>query len=306
MRSRLFGTTSYLLSLSFIYLVLDIVLPVNTANQQLYHLTSLAGHVLQLVLALPMVAIWLAAFYGFVKLKEYADSLQNSKEAGGYRLLARGCMWLAWGKPVVAIISAVLIAIANTHAGFMSTSVVLINYIDIIVPLIAFISISLGSRKLLDLTKDPLSASAARTIALIFVVLAVVYCYLIFRSINFGSLTSATKPYYLPIWLIITTVTIPYLYTWLIGLLSVGEIMRYSQKIHGILYKHAVQYISVGIIAVIASAIAFQYVSSIDPALKQMSLDYLLISNYLIKLMGATGFVSIGIGAVSLKRIEDV
>jgi hypothetical protein len=307
MRVRLVRAINYFIGLSAVYLILCIILPINTSNQHLYNLTNSSYHILQGVLAVPLIAIWFAAFFGYAKLKQYADSLKGSEESKSYNLLARGCMWLAWGLPVLSIASLLLNSLSYTHPHhYQAASIILSNYINILIPLIAFSILSSGSRKLLEQFKQHLTSNGTKLIVLLFVAIAVGYCYLIFRPINLVSMTLSTSPYYLPIWLVIITVTIPSLYTWLIGILSAGEIARYGQKASGLLYRQAFQSISLGIIAVIAGSIAYQYVTTIDPTLNQTSLDYLLFSTYIIRIMSAFGFIAIANGAIKLKRIEEV
>jgi hypothetical protein len=306
MQKRLAKAIYYLAGLSLIYLLLGLILPINQQSQQLYGLSNSSYHVLLFALALPLFGIWFAAFFGYTKLRQYADSLKDTKEASAYGLLALGCTWLAWGLPTLSILTELANGLSNAHLNLTEATTIITNYAFILVPLIAFTILSNGSRKLLEQAKERLSASMAIFLVLVFVILGVIYGYLAFRPDNVLSMTHVSSPYYLPVWLVIITITIPSLYTWFIGLLAAGELASYSKKIYGLLYKKAVQFITVGLIAVISSSIAYQYIFSIDPHSRHLSLSYLLVSTYIIRIVEAVGFIAIAIGAIKLKRIEEV
>jgi hypothetical protein len=134
----------------------------------------------------------------------------------------------------------------------------------------------------------------------------VLYCYLTFRQFNPGSLGSTHNPYFLPIWLLLLTVIIPYLYAWFVGLLAAYEITSYSQQVRGVLYKQALHLLVGGLVAVIAGSILLQYISSVDPSPGHLVLDYRLLLVVLFRIVIGIGFVLIAAGANRLKRIEEV
>lgn len=303
---RLTSALSSYTLLTILYLLLVIVLPANKAAMQAYHLSALEYHVLLFVVVLPLIAIWFAAFYGYAKLRQYADSISKTAEGANFDRLASGFMWLAWGLPVPSIISLILNSITNAHPGFRATGIIITNYIDLAIPLVAFSLISNGSRGLLDYARVRISTASAKLIILVFVVLGVLYCFLTFRHLDPHSAGSTNNPFYLPAWLMVLTIIVPYLYAWFIGLLGANEIMLFAKQSQGVLYRKSLRILAIGIIAVIASSIAVQYVSTVEPRLGHLSLNYLLAITYLIRIVAAMGYVLIAIGAIRLKKIEDV
>ncbi|PIZ63149.1 hypothetical protein COY17_01230 [Candidatus Saccharibacteria bacterium CG_4_10_14_0_2_um_filter_52_9] len=96
-------------------------------------------------------------------------------------------------------------------------------------------------------------------------------------NFDLGSLASAKNPYFLPVWLVVVSVIIPYLYAWFVGLL-----------------------------AVIFSSIALQYLNGIRPSPGYLTLDYRLLLTLIFRILGGAGFVMLIIGAGRLKKIEEV
>ena len=294
------------LTLTVLYFLLIFILPSSKAAMAAYDLTSNQYHILLFLLVSPFAAIWFAAFYGYYKLRQYGNLVDNTKEGGPFSQLATGLGCLAYGLPVAAILSIVLAAIANENSSFMPTSVIINNYVSLIIPLIGFIFISNATKGLTSTLKLNSSLSSARFLVAFFILLGVLYCYFTFQQFDLNSLSSSDNPYYLPIWLLLSTITIPFLYSWFIGLLSAYELIQYSRNSHGLLYRQALQLVGYGIVAVIVSFIALQYVSSLVPRDGFLSINYTLVSTYITSFVMAAGFVSIAVGAHKLRKIEEV
>lgn len=288
------------------YILLITILPANKQAMHTYHLSTLEYRVLYFAVAIPAVAVWFAAFFGYAKLQEYAASIKNSSEAGAFAQLATGCRWLAWSLPIPALTAVILNSIANSWPGFHSTAIILNNYVSVILSLIAFSVIGFAARELAKQSKIQFSATSARGIMLVFVVGGVAYCYLTFRRFDPNSLGSTNNPYALPIWLMLLTVIIPYLYAWFVGLLASYEITTYTQQVRGVLYKQALHLLVGGLVAVIIGSICLQYISSVEPSPGHLTLNYRLLLITLFRVVDGVGFVLIAIGALRLRKIEEV
>jgi hypothetical protein len=282
------------------------LLPANKVAVHNYHLTSAGYHSLLLAILLPYIGIWFAAFYGSAKLHDYAELIKKTPEGLGFTLIAKGFQWLAWGLPVPALISLWLNSIANAHPGFLPSALIITNYINVVVALVAFHLIGQGTRDLTTLTKSRLNAAEARTILLIFLTLGVAFCFFIFRHLNLHSLGSTDNPYYLPAWILIPTLIIPYLYAWFTGLLAAYEIILYGRHVSGVFYRQALSLLASGMTSVIASLIFVQYLRSIAPRAGHLSLNATLLLINIIFIFMAIGFVLMSFAASKLKRIEEV
>ncbi len=293
--------------LAALYILLVFILPANSHTLHTYNLSSNQYHFILLLIILPSVAVWFTAFLAYVKLWEYAHSIKKTAEGPHFASLARGCAWLAWSLPITAIIPFCLNALANHWPEFHPTAIIISNYLNLFIPLIAFSIIANSARGLMASNpRVAMNQESARFIVLGFLAAGVLYCLLTFRRFDLSSLSSADNPYFLPIWLLILTVTIPYLYAWFIGLLAAYELTLFTRYAKGVLYQQALRYVIGGLVAVILSSIALQNTNSLIPRTGYLMIDYRLVLTFLFRLIGGAGFILLAIGAMRLKKIEEV
>jgi hypothetical protein len=292
--------------LAVFYVVLIFLLPPSASTMGTYHLSATDYRAVVFAVAIPSLAVWLAAFIGYAKLRQYAYSIRKTPEGIYFDQLAEGCTWLAWSLPVSTIIPSLLNALADSHPGFHTSSIIISNYISLLLPLIAFSVIANASRGLLTSVKVKLSLADARLIILGFLLLGVLYCFFTFRRFDLTSLSASNNPYFLPIWLMVITVTVPYLYAWFIGMLATYEITLFSRHVSGVLYRRALVFLVLGLLAVIFSSIALQYTNSVEPRVGHLVLNYKLVLTSLFRVIGGGGFILLALGASRLKKIEDV
>lgn len=292
--------------LILIYVCLIFLLPTNRETLHVYHINNLEYRFILVALALPSILVWFVAFTGYSKLRQYAEALRSTPEGQHFERLASGTAWLAWSLPAAAITTLVLSGIANKWPSFHASSIIISNYINLLYSLIAFTIIGSGSRGLLNAARLKFSLASLRTMVLLFLTAGVLYCYLTFRRFDLTSLSSTHNPYFLPIWLTVLTVIIPYLYVWFMGLLASYEISLLSKQVSGVLYRQALQFLFGGLIAVIIGSSALQYLNSVQPQVGHLIIDYRLMLNLIFRLIGGIGFIAITAGAIRLKRIEEV
>lgn len=288
------------------YVLLILLLPANHTDMHSYSLSVAQYRGLRLVLALPLALMWFSAFYGYAKLRQYADAIAKTPEGKGYRRLADGCRWLAWGLTATPIVSLIVNTIGDRHPGFHSVAVIVINYASLAYVLVAFSIISGGAHELAQRTKQAMASGSTRILQLVFVGAGVLYCYLTFRHLDLQSLASTNNPYYLPVWLLVISIIIPNLYAWFVGLLAAHDITVAARRTHGLLYRHAVRLVAIGLVLAIASLISTQYLHSVIPRTGHLSLDTALIVTYATYMTMVIGFSLVALGVSRLKRIEEV
>lgn len=293
-------------ALVVIYTVLIFGLPANLLTMHAYHLSSLEYRVLLFAVALPSMLVWLAAFWGYAALRQYAQSIHKTKEGPHFNQLATGCYWLAWSLPLPTIASLLLNTLADKSPGFRPTAIIIANYLSLLFPLVGFSLIGNTARDLTRSAKLSFSLAGARLIMLLFLLAGVLYCYLTFHHFDLTSLTSTHNPYFLPVWLAVVSITVPYLYAWFIGLLGAYEIVLFSKNVQGLLYRRALAYVAVGLVAVIVSSITLQYINGVVPAVSHLVLNYKLVAITLFRILGGTGFIILALGAKRLKKIEEI
>lgn len=292
--------------LCILYITLIFTLPTNRVTMETYNLTPLGYRILYFALVLPSMATWFAAFLSYLKLGDYANSIRQTQEGGHFATLARGAKWLAWSLPVTAIAGITLNALSTNWPDLQDTTVIISNYVNLLLPLVAFSIIGMASRKLLADAKLNFTPSNSRFIMMLFVLAGVSYCLLTFRWFDLSDISSVDNPYFLPLWLTLLTISIPYLYVWFVGLLAAYEITLFGNNVKGILYRKALRYLAIGIVIVIACSIALQYITTAEPRLGRLILDERLLGILVIRLIRALGFVFIVLGAIKLKKIEEV
>ncbi len=289
-----------------LYFLLALLLPPVNLTMATYHLNPLQYHILLFVVILPVIPIWFAAFYGYDKLRAYAESIKRTAEGEDFAQLATGLGWLAYSLPVPAIISLILNALSNNHADFHPISIIITNYLNLLLPLVAFSILSNSARALTTHANMRIAIGQAKGMIVLFVTLGVLFCYFTFRHFDLISLNSVDNAYFLPVWLAVLSIIIPYLYAWFIGLLAAYEIVLFAKQTRGLLYREALSYLGFGVAAVIISSIALQYLVSIAPKNSSLSLNYLLAGVYVIEIVAALGYTLMAMGATRLKRIEEV
>ncbi|MDB5171041.1 MAG: hypothetical protein JWO35_735 [Candidatus Saccharibacteria bacterium] len=292
--------------LAALYTLLIFLLPANTTAMREHMLTPLQYKVLLFAIGLPSLMAWLAAFIGYARLHQYADSIADTSEGPSFKQLAKGSTWLAWSLPIPIILSLLFNAYANGHSDFRPTAIITSNYLNLLFPLTALTIIGFASRALTASAQLSFSVARARSIIAAFVVAGLAYCYFTFQRFDLSSFGSTDNPYYLPLWLMVITVIIPYLYVWFIGLLSAYEIALFSKNVKGVLYRQALRLLVFGLIAVVVSSIALQYINTVSPRVGYLVLDYKLLLILLFRILTGLGFVLIAVGANRLKKIEEV
>lgn len=294
------------ISLISLFFILIIILPANKLSMLSYHLTPGIYHILLILIMLPMIAIWFAAFYGYGQIKKYSLVIKDTAEGVDFNRIARGSKWLAWGYPISAITSLVLDAIANQHPGFKGADEIISNYLTLFITLVAFSIFSKASGGLTERLKLRISASRLRVIVILFVSAGVAYCFLIFRQMTLYDTSSTKNLFHMPSWLVITSLIIPYLYVWFSGLLTAYEIYLYGRYTHGVLYRQAIGRLAVGISLVISSLICLEYITTIQPQPFHLVLSALLVITYIFRFIFGLGFGLIAIAAIRLLKIEEV
>lgn len=292
--------------LSFMYALLILTLPANRITMQTYALSTTDYRLVLLAVALPSLAVWLAAFVGYARLNEYADTVKSTAEGRHFQQLARGCTWLAWSLPVSAIALLILGAMANQWHSLHSAALIIGNYVSLVLPLVAFTMIGAASRGLVSDAKLKLGHLGSRVIMLAFVAAGVFYCLLTFHQFDLSSFGNTNNPFLVPVWLAVLTITVPYLYTWFVGLLAAYEISVFGKNISGILYRQALYFLVLGLVTVIGSLVCLQYLNGIQPRVGHLVINYKLPLATVFRLLGGVGFILITIGALRLKKIEEV
>jgi hypothetical protein len=301
-RTRLYIIVFF--ALISLYLLIALLLPPDPAAAARYHLSLLQIRILSLSIVVPILAIWSALFYGFITIKRYVELIQHNTDGKALLDITKGLQWLTFGLPALAIINSLMNYYARVHTDFKPASVIIQNYQSLILYLISFVFISRGAYSLSRYVQKKSNPGEQRVWVLLHIVLSVVYTYLILnRPIHAAG---QRQVYYLPNLIIITTLAIPYLILWYMGLHSAYRIYFYAKTVKGILYRRALAYFAVGVSFIILSTIVLQLVTTLSARLDRLSLAPLLLVIYLLLILISVGYIIVAVGANRLKRLEEV
>lgn len=224
-----------------LYIALIFLLPPSNKVMSSYGISSMEYNVLMVLVALPYILVWIGGFLAYARLQQYTNLLKRTPEGGDFQQITQGIKYLAYGLPLVAVLTICLNSLGNNISELKAASIIIINYISLAVPLIAYSAMRKGTHGLIERAKLRFSLNDMRSIVIALVLIGVVYCYFTFQKLNLESVGSADNPYYLPAWLMITTVIIPYLYAWFSGLLAAYELVIFGRQVQGVLYRQAMR-----------------------------------------------------------------
>lgn len=286
--------------LSLIAIALALGLPPDPHALHQLHASSAAYRLALVVLLIPYVMVWYAAFYAYAKLQEYSASLQGSRDGEGFRKISFGMGVLAFSLVVPTIIVLILGSIAVHNPGFKPASEIIGNYVGIYPGMIAFLLLLNGASGLLRTTKEGPQKLDPRWHAIWFLLLSVLFSHLVIEN-HYSS-----HPYHLPLAVLIVTFILPYLYGWMVGLLCGYELYTYSRTVKGMLYRKGIRQFADGILVTIFGSIAIQFVSVTLMKRVDSSLGLVALTEYILISIVAVGLIRIALGTKKLKSIEEV
>jgi hypothetical protein len=278
--------------------------PIDPAVLHKYGITVGVARLLNLTVVVPIVLIWMTAFYGYTKLRQYAISVAGSTEGAPLRTLTNGLLVLVMSLPFVASASSGLTYLAVHNPGFAQESAIIRNYLNVVSAVLAFYLIGKGAEALAKLVKRKTMSFDSQTWTFGFIIISSLFSWLVISHHSVVGARGST--YYLPDWLVIVTIVIPYLYVWYRGMMAAYCLYFYQKNVKGQLYKQALSYCSGGIAMVIVTSIFIQLLTVFTARLNRLNLTPVLIIIYLLILVYAVGYILIAKGAKKLKTIEEV
>lgn len=270
------------------------------SNVAVSELSTLQYRLLSMTVAIPLCVIWFAAFYGYVKLKAYADMVRNTPDGRHVMKLAAGILILAIGLPVSSLAGSAVSIVGQQAPDWTPFTVIVKNYVALLFPLASFIFISKGARGLSEITKQRPTYRAVNIMTVLFIAIGISYCAVIFNS------TAIPTAYHLPTWLVMVSLVGPYLYMWFTGVLAAYELYLYSRKAPGKLYRKTWSLLAGGLGGIILMQVAVQYLTIMTASTTQMKLLRLLVIVYVLLLGLAVSYMMVAAGSKRLQKIEEV
>jgi hypothetical protein len=262
-----------------------------------------------LAVALPGLAIWAAILFAARSIGHYARAIAGSKEAAGFRYLARGIYALLIGLVVSSYLGGLqqLLSHHAAHPQQVKTDFVIVsNYVSVVSALITYGLVLQGGRLLLRSIGARLEIAQRLLIGVSFAVLTVAYLWLIHDNpARQTSVDPAISPTFgLPYWLIVLTVALPFVFSWFVGLLALLSIHQYGNQTAGLIYKLLFKKLLIGMTLFISLTMLLQLLTQLYNLYADSSLSFVLGIIALVYLILTYAFMLVAQGARRLNGIE--
>lgn len=306
LKKRYLRTYTYILAfagMTLAYLGLTLIPSPDRRVLTQYHLSPASYRWLLYPAIILLVASWILTVVAALGVLNYARLIKNSGDGKGFWIIGIGIIVLSLSQPLGGLITNMINHIERHVPNSVPTLTIINNYLNLFWTGLTLILLAWGAQKLLDIIKrpkDPINNSAW---TIFFIVLSSVYSYFIVIQPIHALL--AKRAYFLPDWLLVATIAIPYTCVWYVGLRGAYKLYLYQRNVSGALYKQALNYLAAGFVVVVISSVATRIITTISSRLSQLSLTPILFIVYGLILIYALGFVLIAIGAAKLKRIEE-
>ncbi len=222
------------IALALVYLAQSIFIRPDVAVLHKYHITQGKAIFLTLAIALPYIVIWFIALFGYLRLAGYTALIRDSKDGKAFVAISNGILALTLWLPINTILTGIARYVNNTHPSATAITVQTINYINLVLLFTGFLMINNGAQKLLKVIKARNYSYRQIAANSVFIISLVLYIYLVLndpaRQFPNGDVHLAT--YYLPDWLIISTLVIPRLIMWFSAIVQYGLHCLDTQKPH--------------------------------------------------------------------------
>ncbi len=291
--------------LTLIYALIVLLGPADSTTYLKYHLTQSKSYFLSLSTIIPLALVWYSAYYGFSVFRDYARVIRKTAEGQAFDQIARGLGFLAFSLPLNSVIASLVNLLTVQHPSFFIPLTISKNYLLLILPLCAFVTISRGAEKLTLLVKrNKIRGYSPGIWALGIILLSSIFSWLIIARPADGG--DPMNVYHLPNWLIIISIATPYLYTWFRGVLAAYYTSSYQHNVKGRLYRKSLRYLSAGILVVILVNILVQSMTMLSSRFYHLHLTPLLVVVYMLIALYAVGFGLLVLGAKRMRKIEEV
>lgn len=288
------------------YLLAAVLIPPQESVLLRYGINETQATFLELTVTLPVVAIWYVAYYGWSKVKNYALSLQGTLEEKGFSKLSNGLLALVLWLPINTTLSSTIESMLQNYASLTAPLVIINNYITVTVLLIAGIYLSRGAYELRShINNHQWKMTVPAWIVLIVAGFTYAYITLSNPYRQFPG-DSGTATYYLPDWLLASTLIFPYLVVFYLGFRTVQYLHTYKNNVTGLIYKDALKNLANGIAVSMLAILGIRFLVSTNTVLEDGALRLVLLVIYSLLILIALGFVLIARGAKRLQKIEEV
>jgi|GEM_PF-2000700 len=281
------------------YAALTFFAPVH-AN--IYHVSYFEIILLQLTIILPLLAIWLVAANGGASFKHYGGLIRHGEDGRGLDTVSTGLLLVV----VFFILQALLGSIPQYLVGspYLQPMVMVSNQVPLLIALIAFAFIFVGAIQLRRLSVRRLTVQGLVTILFPYCLLAIIFAWVFYSQLPQATPATGIPKFAVPGKWPFYTLALPYIVTWLLGILSITMIAEYARTVGGSIYRRALKSLVRGITATLAYSILLQLLELSSGLFAKWTLGPILVLLYALLILYSVGFLFIARGAGKLTLIE--
>lgn len=270
-----------------------------------FHLTLSQMIILRASIAVPFLIIWFVGTLGLNGVVRYLTTIANSNEAKGFYRITTGIAVLLLGLVLGAAVGSARLVFAGNEVALINIAVI-VNYISVFMPLIAFAYIFAGADYLAGLVSKSLAILSNPLPVILTLSSAIFYTWIIFSNPDrqFGVGPQHTGASYLPDGLFVLTVMLPYIIMWALGIFAAVRLTEYRRSVGGEIYRSALSGFRDSIAFIIGLSISLQALKLLSDFFATANLQVILVAVYLILLAIAIGYVLLWLAARKLTRIE--
>jgi hypothetical protein len=285
-----------------LYTGLAMFAPAGTTPQTNYHLPPGGLNAIRFSILLPLLVFWLFAVYGAQVFRNYAKLTAGSPEANPLRIASTG-LYVTLATFIISAVFGSLLNFYTQSVGYPGL-VILHDHLVAFLTLAGFILFYIGSRQLLVLTSVRSSKTASYWATGITVLAAIGFSsrYVALHASHSFAADSALA--YVSPTILLGTLVLPYFVAWYAGVLSVINIVQYARTVRGVLYRHALRDLALGLCAVISFSSLGGVLTLVASTSPSMNLGPLLLILYLALILYGAGYLFVANGARKLTMIE--
>lgn len=285
-----------------IYCGASLLTPLGNTPEQL-NISPDALRFLLISFYLPFLICWIFAISACINFWNFTRTLPKGTLQNGFLLMTLGLIILTIDLTIPGIIGVLygFFGGDTNEAGW----VIFNRYLDILVPILSIVPMYAGSLMLVNRTDQKIStASKLITAILPATMFSTFYIYMIFtdptRQISTDPLIPAT--YFLADSLIVMTVVIPVVATWVLGLLLVQNLDHYSHHTRTVNRPGLVTFYN-GMLVIVAATIIIQAINSLGSTrFQDISLGLVIFLLYALIIIITFGLGLIARGAKNLYK----
>jgi hypothetical protein len=298
--------TSLFVAFAVAYILQTLLVAPAKTTLTKYQIGASEVHLLQLTVILPYIIIWIIGLVGYLRMYDYAVSLQTSKDGRAFRTISKGILWFVLWLPIAVFISSIGNGIFHDRPDLTDDVIIVQNYANLLLLVPAFWYMYRGAEQLVR-TLPRLIPTVSRRSTLAYIAFASVYTSIVLEDSarRVAAAPGSPASYYLPDWLIIFTIIVPRLVMWYLGLSAVQYIRQYRRKVAGVIYSRALKKLAFGFAVLLLMVVLLRITTSLTHQISHWSLGLVLLMVYALLTGMAVGYILIAKGARQLQTIEE-